>query len=79
MLQVQKDTVRLNDDATNPQVNDELTIVGFGSTVEDGPGSDILLEAKVGYVDPQLCVQALVPYIVPEDSMMCAVGDGIDT
>jgi hypothetical protein len=71
--------VRLNDDVEDPQINDELTIVGFGSTIEDGPGSNLRREAKVAYVDPALCSEALVPYTVPSDNMLCAVEDGVDT
>ena len=74
-----KEVVRLNTDTSQPIIGDDLTILGFGSTSENGSGSQELLEATVNYVDPGLCSEALTPYNVPPQSMLCAMADTTDT
>ena len=69
----------LTSDSSMPVNGDVLTIMGFGSTSEGASGSDVLLDAQVNAVKPEDCSSALSPYYVPQDSMLCAIGDGTDT
>jgi hypothetical protein len=77
-LQVQKSFVPLNDKSNNPAVDDTLTMMGFGDTIEGGSDSSVLLEAEVKYVDPNDCAEIISEYPVPADSMLCAMEDGAD-
>ena len=49
--------VALNDDASQPQDNEDLTVIGFGATSEGGNGSDKLLKVVVPVVPHQTCTQ----------------------
>ena len=44
--------VQLNADPTNPTIGQNLTVVGFNDTAQDG---DLLMEATVQVADPNVC------------------------
>ena len=71
--------VTLNDDDGVPKPDDELTVMGFGLTSENGQsGSDLLLAAQVDYVDPDTCKQLLSNFTIEEDIKLCAYREGSD-
>lgn len=66
-------TIELNRDPSNPQDNDPLVVMGFGST-GDGSLSDELMEVQVEYVSDDDCANSYGSYFKP-DIMFCA---GVD-
>ena len=47
--------VGLAGDSTSLSTGETLTVIGFGATSEDGPGSDTLKEVDVDYVSANTC------------------------
>lgn len=63
--------VVLNSNSENPKGSDTLTVIGFGSTFEGGPGSFNLREAEVTNVPYGSCNSAYRGG-VEDDIMFCA-------
>ena len=78
MRKVQKTTIQLNDDPNDPIDGDELTVMGFGKTSEDGNPSPILLHTQVDYVAPDICDGLMVDQNISEDTMLCAYRENSD-
>jgi len=68
--------VRLNGDENVPAVGEELTTMGFGSTVYQGPGSHELQHTTVNALSQSDCQQMYRSYSIMEDVMLCAMIDG---
>lgn len=68
-------TLSLNTDGAVPVDDQMLTVIGTGSTQEDGEPSDQLLQVDVATVDTETCN---VPYEgqVSDEVMFCAGGNG---
>ena len=71
--------VILNEDVNSPINEQAVTVIGYGTTAEDGFGTSILQEVEVNYIPPDTCS---VDYSggINEATMMCAgVGGGKDS
>ena len=56
--------------------NEQVTVLGWGVTIESGSGSRILREVDLSYVSAEECAGENYDYgDIVEDNMVCAVGD----
>eukprot|EP00545_Synedropsis_sp_CCMP1620_P003094 CAMPEP_0119014758 /NCGR_PEP_ID=MMETSP1176-20130426/10374_1 /TAXON_ID=265551 /ORGANISM="Synedropsis recta cf, Strain CCMP1620" /LENGTH=266 /DNA_ID=CAMNT_0006967997 /DNA_START=30 /DNA_END=827 /DNA_ORIENTATION=+ len=62
--------IQLNNDASQPQVDDMLTVIGYGATSEDGNGSDRLQQVQVPTNSHATCSSQYTD--VQEDIHLCA-------
>lgn len=83
-----KQFVRLNENSDLPRgdVEDEVTVIGFGNTISGVPSlAKILQEVSLGYIPNPLCEQAKDPRLNLSyqnqiiDSMLCAGDQGEDS
>ena len=77
---VDKEVARLPSGGDRLRSGDPLYVIGFGRTSEAGSPSDVLLGTGLDYMDPTECSAVLgnFSYSVPEDTMLCAIGEGKD-
>jgi trypsin len=68
--------VEIDDGSLGFKSNTTLTIAGWGDTLENGPSSQVLLEAQVDIVDSKDCKKA---YDYLDASSLCAAAPGKDT
>ena len=69
----------MDEDVNSPINGQVVTVIGYGTTAEDGYGTSILQEVEVNYIPPDTCS---VDYSggINEATMMCAgVGGGKDS
>jgi secreted trypsin-like serine protease len=62
--------VELNGDSTIPVVDDVVTVIGFGTTMDGGDPSNVLLTVTVDIYSDDVCLD-LYHVFVPE-TMICA-------
>lgn len=67
--------VVFNDDSNRPSDGETLTVAGFGSIYEGGPGSFELRQVDVNYVSHTTCNSAYRGQI-EEEIMFCAGAEG---
>ena len=67
-------TVQINRDASNPMDSQSVRAIGFGRTALDEPGSPVLLEAFLSYVNDDNCEDVWGETLDP-DVMICANDD----
>mmetsp|Transcript_30452 Transcript_30452/g.50265 ORF Transcript_30452/g.50265 Transcript_30452/m.50265 type:complete len:516 (+) Transcript_30452:176-1723(+) len=71
--------VALNEDANSPSDQQELTVIGYGSTYAGGAGTNTLQGATVNYIPTDTC-NANYSGEINSATMMCGgVGGGIDS
>ena len=69
----------LNNDPNIPvNETDVLTIIGMGRMQEDGNASDTLVSTEIHQVDTAECQTMYPEFLVNEDVVICASGEGRD-
>jgi hypothetical protein len=73
--------ITLNTDTSNPSNNEVLTVIGFGTTSENGWGSTTLMEVNVNYIPQSICNDGdHYAGEIDATTMLCAgVGGGKDS
>jgi len=71
--------VILNEDVNSPINEQAVTVIGYGTTAEDGFGTSILQEVEVNYIQPDTCNDAYSGGISAATMMCAGVGGGKDS